>query len=119
MNYFIKPWTKFADFEGRASRAEFWIFGVVNFFILSALLMLGRAIFGADEEFFLAFIFMLAMAIPGLAVTVRRLHDTDRSGWMFFIPLIPVLGALYFFILMVLPGTDGSNQYGSDPDFDD
>ena len=57
----------------------------------------------------------LALIIPSLAVAVRRLHDTNRSGWWVLIALLPVLGALVLLVFMVLPGTVGPNSYGEDP----
>ena len=57
-------------------------------------------------------LYMLAALIPGIAVTIRRLHDSDRSGWWMLVALIPLLGALGLLVLMVLPGTQGANQFG-------
>ena len=59
-------------------------------------------------------IYGLAVLIPGIAVAIRRLHDTDRTGWWFFILFIPFVGAIWFLVLMVLDGTAGQNQYGTD-----
>ncbi len=60
-------------------------------------------------------IFVLAMIIPALAVTVRRLHDTDRSGWWILISLVPVIGSIWLFVLLVIDSTPGDNQYGANP----
>jgi uncharacterized membrane protein YhaH (DUF805 family) len=60
-------------------------------------------------------IYGLAVIIPGIAVTIRRLHDTDRSGWWLLILFIPLIGAIWLLVLMVFDGTPGQNQYGPDP----
>jgi uncharacterized membrane protein YhaH (DUF805 family) len=63
----------------------------------------------------LYFISILAMIIPGLAVTVRRLHDVGKSGWFYFIVLIPIVGSIWILVLMVTDGQPGKNQYGKNP----
>ena len=63
----------------------------------------------------LSSIFALLMIIPNIAVSIRRLHDSDRSGWWLLILLVPLIGEIWFLVLMVLDGTVGSNQYGESP----
>lgn len=60
-------------------------------------------------------LYSLAVFIPSLAVTVRRLHDTNHSGWMYFVSLIPLIGGIWLLILLCTDGTHGQNQYGPDP----
>ena len=60
-------------------------------------------------------IYGLAVMIPGLAVTIRRLHDTDRSGWWWLICLIPIIGVIVLLVFLATDGTSGQNQYGPDP----
>ncbi len=123
------PLRKYADFSGRARRAEYWQFA---FFILASLLAVGALTMampgGADmlegnappSLLFSLFMLivgigMLGVFVPGLAVTVRRLHDTNRSGWWILIRLIPFLGDLVIFVFLVLDGTAGPNRFGADP----
>jgi uncharacterized membrane protein YhaH (DUF805 family) len=106
----------YAKFSGRARRSEFWWFllfyllaYVVIFVVMAAL---GTT--GAMIGILLLVGFVLASFIPYLAVVVRRLHDTDRSGWWLLLSLIP-FGGFVLLVLMALPGSDGPNKYGPDP----
>ncbi len=112
MNWYLKALKQYADFHGRARRTEFWMFTLVNI-IISLLLSSLDYFFGTYYLF--SGIYGLAMLIPGLAVTVRRLHDTGKSGWMILVGLIPVLGALWLFILMIMDSQPGENKYGPNP----
>ncbi|MEZ0308806.1 MAG: DUF805 domain-containing protein [Ramlibacter sp.] len=94
---------KYADFNGRAARPEFW------WFVLFWVIVL--AITGLVSKYFYG-IAVLAMLIPGLAVGSRRLHDTGKSGWFQLIGLIPFIGTLVMIYLMAQPGEPGANQYG-------
>jgi uncharacterized membrane protein YhaH (DUF805 family) len=120
MNYYIGVWKKFAEFSGRAGRAEYWWFFLVNLLIVTALSMLDAGLamaMGADTATFsiLVPIYSLAVLIPALAVTVRRLHDTNHSGWWVLLSLIPLIGPLVLLIFLILPGDSGANQFGSNP----
>lgn len=112
MNWYLKVLRKYADFGGRARRKEYWMFVLFNliFAIVAAILdsMLGSSmlIYG---------LYGLAMLIPSLAVTVRRLHDIGKSGWMFLIILIPIIGFIWLLILLIKDGDHAENQYGADP----
>jgi len=118
MNWYLEVLKKYAVFDGRARRKEYWFF-YLFYFIFAFVLMIIDGMTGTSNEEtgigVLSSIFLLAMIIPGLAVAVRRLHDTDRSGWWIFISLIPLIGGIWFLVLMVLDGTAGQNQYGPDP----
>lgn len=102
---------KFAMFQGRARRSEYW------FFVL--FLMLGNIVFSlldaATGIGVLGLIFALVTLIPGIAVTVRRLHDTDRSGWWYLLFFVPVIGAIVLIIWFCGKGTEGENRFGADP----
>jgi uncharacterized membrane protein YhaH (DUF805 family) len=101
---------RYAQFEGRSGRAEFWWFALANFIVGALLQILAAA---ASGLIFLYFIYSLALLIPGLAVGIRRLHDTGKSGWFLLIALIPFVG---FIILIVFLATDGdaaANEYGN------
>ncbi len=118
MNWFIEVLKKYAVFNGRARRKEYWFFYLFYLIIFMVLAFLDGMTGSFSKTVgigMLSGIFILAMIIPGLAVSVRRLHDTDRSGWWILISLIPLIGGIWFLVLMVLDGTSGQNQYGPDP----
>lgn len=99
------------DFTGRARRREYWMFVFVNCLISIPVTMLDAVIgFGL-----LTSLYSLFILLPGLAVTVRRLHDLEKSGWYVLVNWIPLIGTIWFFILMCSEGTRGANKYGADP----
>jgi uncharacterized membrane protein YhaH (DUF805 family) len=143
-----RPLQKFADFAGRAPRAEYWWFflaTIIAYFVV----MIVESIVGLDATVGpygpLSVLLMLALLVPSLAVTLRRLHDTDRTGWWILIAVVPyfivgvmagaaaaggstgglaaagllglvaLAGAIVLLVFMVLPGTKGDNRYGPDP----
>jgi uncharacterized membrane protein YhaH (DUF805 family) len=116
---------KYADFSGRASRREFWTFTLINLLIIVVIMipaqMMGAgsattsASPGAIALFVLLGLFDLAILIPTLAVSVRRLHDSGRSGWWWFIQLVPAIGGIWFLILLVLDSQPAANQWGPNP----
>ena len=127
MNWYLEPWKKYADFSGRACRREYWIFTFGNSLIGMAValpLMLLLPLLASNGgnppswpfalAVLLLFPFSLALVIPSLAVSIRRLHDANLSGWFYLVGFIPC-GGLFLFILMLLPGTAGDNNYGPDP----
>ena len=99
----------YANFNGRASRSEYWWFSVFVAIIQAALFVVFLSL--PEVGMALLGIWSLAIILPALAVTVRRLHDTDRSGWWFLIQVIP-FGGLVLLVFMVLSGTSGTNRYG-------
>ncbi|GAB2541891.1 DUF805 domain-containing protein [Rhodanobacter koreensis] len=101
----------YADFEGRARRTEYWMFFLANLIIAIVIGLIGRAI----HLPVLGTLYSLALLVPGLAVGVRRLHDTGRSGWWWLVVLIPVAGIVWIIVLFAIAGDQGSNQYGADP----
>ena len=112
---------KYATFSGRAPRSEYWwwLLAMIILFTVLALIdgalvapMLGFEAFQPDAGQPLSFMVSLGLLLPNLAVSVRRLHDTDRSGWWLLVGLIPVIGTIVLLIFYVQPGTDGSNQFG-------
>ena len=102
----------YTNFNGRARRKEYWQFVLVNFIISIAANILT---FVSEYLAFISFIIAIGLLLPSLAVAVRRLHDTNKSGWYLLIALIPIIGGLYLLYLMVVEGDKGSNQYGPDP----
>lgn len=118
MNWYLEVLKKYAVFSGRARRKEYWFFILFNI-IISLVLGVIDGFTGSYNEAaglgLLGGIYSLAVLIPGIAVTVRRLHDTGRSGWWFWIVLVPVIGALVLLVFMVLDSKPGQNQYGANP----
>ena len=100
---------RYATFDGRAKRPEFWWFVLANVIIGFVLNLLVAA---ADIFFVLAVIYWLATLVPYLAVGVRRLHDTDKSGWFLLLGLIPLVGAIILIVFFATEGTRGVNRYG-------
>lgn len=117
MNWYLEVLKKYAVFQGRARRKEYWMFTLFNVLISIALAIIG-AILGLAEEGgpnMLSTLYGLAVLLPGIAVSVRRLHDTERSGWWLFIGLIPIIGAIVLLIFMVQDSQPNANQYGPNP----
>jgi len=104
---------RYADFSGRAGRAEYWWWwaALVATFIAIGIL----TSFVGAAGYVVAALFTLATFIPNLAVTVRRLHDTGRSGWWVLVVLVPAIGALILLVLLLLDGEHGSNRWGTPP----
>lgn len=117
MNWYLQVWKKFAQFSGRARRSEYWYFTLFNILASIALGILD-AIFGtfsADAGMgVLGGLYTLAVIIPSLAVSVRRLHDTGRSGWWLLIALIPLVG-LVLLVFMAQDSSPGPNKFGPNP----
>ncbi len=119
MNWYLKVVKdNYANFNGRARRKEYWMFTLFNMLILFGLIAVSVAIsVTSDSPAFLSiyFIYVLATIIPGLAVTVRRLHDSGKSGAYFFVTFIPFIGSFWLLFLLATEGEQGSNAYGADP----
>ena len=118
MNWYLAALKKYAVFAGRARRKEFWFFMLFNTLVTVALAMIDLWTGTYDEDVglgVLSGLYAVAMIVPGIAVTVRRLHDTDRSGWWYLLLFIPVIGALVILVFMLLDGTPGSNRFGPNP----
>ena len=118
MNWYLEVLKKYAVFSGRARRKEYWYFFLFNIIISIVLAIIDRVTgsFSAEAGMgLLGGIYSLAILIPGIAVSVRRLHDTERSGWWLLIGLIPLLGAIVLIIFMVQDSNTGENQYGANP----
>ena len=121
MEWYLKVMRdNYANFNGRARRKEYWMFTL--FFLLFALLVgfvigilsaVGETV--AMIAIILAVVWYLAHLVPSLAVTVRRLHDTGKSGWFYLLAIIPYIGGLIIFIFTVIEGDKGDNKYGPDP----
>lgn len=122
MQWYIKVLKQYADFSGRARRKEYWMFFLINLLISFAIGFVSGFITGINPEstmasatIILPIAYSLAVFIPSIAVGVRRLHDTNRSGWWLLISLVPVIGAIILIIFLVQDSQPGSNQYGENP----
>ncbi len=111
----------YANFSGRARRKEYWMFALFNFifsFLLSALAIVFRLAHNRTAGMIIGIIYSiygLAIIIPSLAVTIRRLHDVGKSGWWLLINLVPITGNIFYLINMCTVGESKDNQYGPDP----
>lgn len=118
MAIFVDVIAKYTEFSGRARRKEYWIYSMwtlligVPLFILDIYLDLYNQEFGMG---LLSGIWFLLLFLPTTAVTVRRLHDSDKSGWIFLVSLIPIAGPFIVLGFMCKPGTVGDNRFGADP----
>lgn len=112
MEWYIGCWKKYSDFTGRARRTEYWMFVLLNVVVMIGVgivdTMLG--LLGS-----LVALYSLAAFLPNLAVSARRLHDTDRSAWWILLMFLPVLGPIILIIFFVQNGQSGANRFGSDP----
>ena len=115
MDWYLGVLRQYAVFDGRARRKEYWMFLLFNFVIAAALGLVGRVI-GLGGA--LQALYTLGVLIPGLAVSVRRLHDTGRSGWWLLVVLVPLVGWLIVLYFMVQPGETAENSHGPDPKSD-
>lgn len=133
MNAVKNALRRYADFQGRSRPSDYWIF---TLFVLAGAILLAIAeaglgigsgsretlsspgnisVYATHTAGWLVGFFMLAMLTPWLAVAVRRLHDTDRSGWWLLILFVPLIGQIILFVFLVTGGTRGPNRFGPDP----
>lgn len=112
MSYFTGCFKKYADFSGRARRSEYWMFVLFNTLIGFVLFLLTLI---TPVLSFLYALYGLAVLIPGLAVTVRRLHDVGKSGAWIFISLVPFIGGIWLLVLLCTDSQYETNEYGENP----
>ena len=118
MNWYIEVLKKYAVFNGRARRKEYWYFVLFSMLISIVLAIIDGATgsFSAEAGMgLLGGIYALAVLIPSIAVGVRRLHDTNRSGWWLLIALIPIIGAIVLIVFLASDSKPEENQYGPNP----
>ncbi len=118
MNWYLGVLKKYADFGGRARRKEYWFFVLFNVIISVVLSMVDMFVgtYNASAGVgILTGIYTLAVLLPGIGVSVRRLHDTGRSGWWLLIVLVPLVGAIVLLVFMVLDSQPAQNAYGPNP----
>jgi uncharacterized membrane protein YhaH (DUF805 family) len=126
MKYYLKVLKEYANFKGRARRSEYWFFVLFN--VIFALIAMGidnllGTTFNMESPSgmvnlpygYIYMIYLLAVLIPGLAVSVRRLHDVGKSGWLYLVILIPLIGAIWLLILFFTDSQVGENKWGPNP----
>lgn len=105
MKYYLRPFLNYANIKGRSSRREYWTFFIVN----TLLIRFGEEGLVSEQ---IVFLFNLIILIPSLAVAIRRIHDTGKSGWFILVPF-------YNIYLLFVNGTSGENEFGPDPKTED
>ncbi len=111
MKWYGRVLKKYADFTGRARRKEYWTFVLINMFIAVLLVLIDITY----QTMVLYYLYTIAIIIPSIAVCVRRLHDTGKSGVYILVSFIPLVGSIIMLILLATEGDHGSNKYGPDP----
>ncbi len=115
MNWYLQALKKYADFSGRARRKEYWFYILFYVIIAVVLSIIDGIIMGSSGIGILTAIYMLAVLLPTLAVTVRRLHDIGKSGWWYLIVLIPLIGGIWLLILLLQDSQPATNAWGPNP----
>ena len=117
MNWVLKALKQYADFNGRSQRTEYWLFVLFCLVVSIVLSMIDKMLgtYSSTGIGLLSGIFSLAVLLPGIAVGIRRLHDTGRTGWWLLIALIPLLGEIVLLVFMVQDSQPGTNAYGPSP----
>ena len=107
--------SNYVKFDGRSVRSEYWwpvlVMTLINYVVILPIQVLISEGLGG----IISLIFSLAILLPSIAVAIRRLHDTDRSGWWYLLIFIPILGCIALIIFFASKGTVGPNRFGSDP----
>ena len=118
MSWFVEALKKYAVFSGRSRRKEYWyfvLFVVIVSIVLSLIDSLSGTYHSESGTGLLSGIFSLAILIPSIAVSVRRLHDMDRTGWWVLISLVPLIGWIVLLVFHVQDSTPGTNRHGPNP----
>jgi uncharacterized membrane protein YhaH (DUF805 family) len=110
--WFFLPFKRIIDFNGRSGRSEFWTFAIINTILLFAFYYAGET---SSMFNFLAKIYTLIIIVPGIAVGIRRLHDTGKSGWWLLLLLIILIGLPVLIYFFIQESQQGSNEYGANP----
>ena len=100
MNWYFRVWQKYGEFSGRARRKEYWMFVLFNILISMVLGFIDGLLIASSGIMFLTYLYMFAVIIPSLAVAVRRLHDTGKSGWYILLSFIPIVGSIILLVIL-------------------
>lgn len=111
MDWFKKGLRNYANFSGRARRKEYWYFVLVQMGLVIIAMILDAIIFNSETGLFYIVV-ALGLFLPGLAVTIRRLHDTSRSGWWFLISILPLIGSIILLVFLASDTKFETNQWG-------
>ena len=114
MNWYLKVLKQYADFNGRSRRKEYWMFVLINLIISWSLAILDN-VFGTGLFTVISTIYSLVVLVPGLAVSVRRLHDIGKSGWYYLLVLLPIIGWIWLIVLFATDSEVGPNKWGQNP----
>jgi uncharacterized membrane protein YhaH (DUF805 family) len=121
MKWYLLAWRRYAQFHGRSPRREYWVFTLVNAAIFLVLFLAGAGFSMVNHAetggitYILSTLYFLAVFIPSISCTVRRLHDMNKSGWWILISLIFIIGGVALLVMLAFEGTRGNNPYGPDP----
>jgi uncharacterized membrane protein YhaH (DUF805 family) len=120
MEWYLMVWRKYAQFDGRSRRKEYWMFVLFNTIIFFVLYAGGLALLMGNNKLGILFMILcvvygLAVLLPSLACAVRRLHDTNKKGLWILIALVPFIGGIWLLVLLATDGTQGDNQFGRNP----
>ncbi|TXD50709.1 DUF805 domain-containing protein [Polaribacter sp. IC063] len=120
MNWYLKVLKQYLDFSGRARRKEYWFFILFHIIFYAVCItldvMLGTAAGEGDNEIgFLSLIYFLLTAIPSFALSIRRIHDIGKSGWMVLVSIIPIAGSIWFLVLTCMDSEAKANKWGENP----
>ncbi len=119
MNGYTTAMRRYFEVSGRSNRSEYWMFALVYFVIAVIATIIDVAVLGhgfGENPGIVASIVTLLHFIPSITVGIRRLHDTDRSGWWLLILFIPLIGVIWLIVLFCFEGTLGNNRFGPRPD---
>lgn len=131
MDWMLMPLRRYAEFSGRSRRKEYWMFALFEIIVFSVVGLVAGMLFGFGDPsdptagmmgggmLIVLLLLGLAFLVPGVAVTVRRFHDQDKSGWFVLLGLIPYIGGLILLVFMCIEGTKGPNRFGPDPKGED
>ncbi len=118
MSWYLEALKKYATFRGRSRRKEYWYFTLFNMIVMLLLMAIDGMIGSFSSKAgigLLSTIYSLVVIIPGIAVSIRRLHDTSRSGWWLLISFVPIVGGIVLLVFMVQDSKPGENEFGSNP----
>lgn len=118
MKWFLKVLRQYSDFNGRARRKEYFMFNLFNALFGIVLMIIATILVKVTEsEFFilLYLIYIFATLLPSLAVSIRRMHDIGKSGWMLLVSFIPLIGSFWVLFLLITESDQGENEYGKNP----
>ena len=117
-DWMLLPLKRYADFSGRSRRKEYWFF-TLGCAIAGIVVGVVERVLGLGGMFgpygLLSVLLILGLLVPSFAVSIRRFHDQDKSGWFMLLALIPFIGSIVVLVFMCLPGTSGPNRFGPDP----